>query len=259
MSAITWRPFKRTIWLCHEMRPIRSGETNRRSALLLSPEHSAGINKAIMHKHTLLISSFLILPFTFGTFQILTGLFGPKWGYMGGFLLYWGYALCTSWWLSGGKWAYLGRMTSQSLRPRYTNGITAAAFLPVLGVFFVSFLPNAAKLTPTTSILLVTMALLNGTIEEVYWRGLYLLEYPQDRRIGVWASTVLFGAWHISLWFARGVAYQGGFMALVGGAFVMGLLWTGVTRSVGNVRACILAHVLVNLFAFTGLFIENGF
>ncbi len=37
--------------------------------------------------------------------------------------------------------------------------------------------------------------------------------------------TIFFGIWHISLYFAKGMVYQGGFPSLVGGAFFMGLLW----------------------------------
>jgi membrane protease YdiL (CAAX protease family) len=103
------------------------------------------------------------------------------------------------------------------------------------------------------------MAVLNGSIEEFYWRGLYLLEYRENARIGFFLSSLLFGAWHFSVWFARGMLYKDGMPALVGGAYVMGLLWTWVARSQGNIRAVLPAHVLVNLFAFTGLFVDNGF
>jgi membrane protease YdiL (CAAX protease family) len=137
--------------------------------------------------------------------------------------------------------------------------ISLAAFLPALGLFFVSFLPNAAQLTLSTGILLVLVVLLNGVVEEMYWRGLYLLEYPDDSRIGFVLAWFLFGAWHISLWFARGVVYKDGFLALVGGAYMLGLLWTWVARSNGNLRAVIPAHILANLFAFTALFVDNGF
>jgi len=69
----------------------------------------------------------------------------------------------------------------------------------------------------------------------------------------------LFGVWHFAVWFAKGVTYNGGVLPLVGGAYFLGLLWTWVTRSTGNFRAAALAHTLVNLFALTGLFVNNGF
>ena len=161
--------------------------------------------------------------------------------------------------LSGSDWNYFREMWTRERGGKYASWISLAAFIPVLGVFFVSFLPNASKLTFSTGALLIFTVLLNGAIEELYWRGLYLLEYPNDTRIGFFFSLLLFGAWHVSLWFARDVVYKDGFIALVGGAYGLGLIWTWVARSNGNLKAVIPAHILVNLFAFTALFVDNGF
>lgn len=210
-------------------------------------------------KRTLLVSSLVLLPFTFGLFQLTTFFLGTKWGYVTGFLGYWAYCLVTAWLVSGGAWDYFRSMWDQQRRNKYATWIGLAAFIPAFGVFFVSFLPNVAKLTLSAGALLIVMAFLNGLIEELYWRGLYLLEYPHNGRIGFIVSWLLFGAWHISLWFARGIIYKDGFLALVGGAYGLGLIWTWVARSNGNLRAVIPAHILANLFAFTALFVDNGF
>jgi membrane protease YdiL (CAAX protease family) len=210
-------------------------------------------------KRVLLISSVILLPFTFLLFQLTILLLGPKWGYITGFLGYWSYCLLTAWHLSGSDPDYFKAMWNQQRSGKYVKWIALVAFLPALGTFFVSFLPNAALLTFSTSVLLVLMAALNGFIEELYWRGLYLLEYPDNNRIGFLFSWLLFGAWHISLWFARGILFKDGFLALVGGAYGLGLLWTWSARSSGNLRTVIPAHVLTNLFAFTALFVDNGF
>jgi membrane protease YdiL (CAAX protease family) len=196
-------------------------------------------------KRILLTSSLLMLPFTFGLFQLTTSYFGPKWGYISGFAGYWAYCLLTALLVSGFDMTY--------------KWLSLLAFVPAFGVFVVSFLPNATKLTLPTGLLLVIVVLLNGSIEELYWRGLYLLEYPDNARIGFIFSWLLFGAWHVSLWFSRGVVYTDGFMALVGGAYGLGLIWTWVARANGNLRAVVPAHILVNLFAFTALFVDNGF
>ena len=210
-------------------------------------------------KRLLLVSSLILLPFTFLLFQLTTSFLGPKWGYIVGFLGYWSYCLLTAWIVSGADWNYFKDMWNQEQRGKYTKWIALAAFIPALGTFFVSFLPNAARLTLSTGALLLFMAVLNGSIEELYWRGLYLLEYPENTGIGFILSWLLFGAWHISLWFARGVIYKDGFLALVGGAYALGLIWTWVARSNGNLRAVVPAHILANLFAFTALFVDNGF
>jgi len=78
-------------------------------------------------------------------------------------------------------------------------------------------------------------------------------------RTGFLLSLLLFGAWHVSVWFARGVIYKDGFLALVGGAYGLGLIWPWVARSNGNLRAVVPSHILVNLFALTAFFVDNGF
>ena len=210
-------------------------------------------------KRILLVSSVLLLPLTFLLFQLTTSALGPKWGYVAGFIGYWAYCLITAWLISGGDHEYFRALWSRQQQHKYGVWIALAAFLPALGVFFVSFLPNVAKLTFSAGALLITVVALNGFIEELYWRGLYLLEYPNDARIGFLVSWLLFGAWHISLWFARGIVYKDGFLALVGGAYGLGLIWTWVARSNANLRAVVPAHILANLFAFTALFVDNSF
>ena len=55
-----------------------------------------------------------------------------------------------------------------------------------------------------------------------------------------------------------GLDYQGGALALVGGAAVMGALWTVVAVKTESVRPSIVAHQLVNTLAFSSLFTNNG-
>jgi membrane protease YdiL (CAAX protease family) len=210
-------------------------------------------------KRILLISSLLMLPVTFGWIQLATSILGAKWGYVTGLAGYWVYCLLVAWLVSGGNLNYFQNLWNRQQKGKYVKWISLAAFLPVLGLFFVSFLPNAVQLSLSTGILLVTVVMLNGFVEELYWRGLYLLEYPENTPIGFILAWLCFGAWHISLWFARGVVYKDGFLALVGGAFMLGLIWTWVARSNENLRVVILSHILVNLFAFTALFVDNGF
>jgi membrane protease YdiL (CAAX protease family) len=207
-------------------------------------------------KRKLLISSLLMLPFTFGLFQLTTSYFGPKWGYVSGFAGYWAYCLLTALLVSGFDMNYFKRMWNEQSKNKW---LSLLAFVPVFGVFVVSFLPTASQLTLSTAGLLLIFVLLNGSIEELYWRGLYLLEYPDNARIGFIFSWLLFGVWHVSLWFARGVIYTDGFIALVGGAYGLGLIWTWVARTNKNLRAVVPAHILVNLFAFTALFVDNRF
>lgn len=209
-------------------------------------------------KQVLLISTLLMLPYTYGLFQLTTILFGAKWGYMTGFFGYWAYCLLIAWWVSGSNLIYFKKLWHPK-NCNAVNWVSLAAFVPVIAIFFISFLPNATKLSLSAIGLLIIMLVFNGFIEELYWRGLYLLEYPENARIGFLYSWLFFGAWHLSLWFAKGILYKDGLVYLIGGAYGLGLLWTWVVRSNKNLRAVIPAHILVNLFAFTAFFVDNGF
>jgi membrane protease YdiL (CAAX protease family) len=103
-----------------------------------------------------------------------------------------------------------------------------------------------------------SLAIINGVIEEIYWRGLYLKEFHHNIWLGFFLSSLLFAMWHISLWFARGIKYQSGMPALVGAALMMGFLWSFVARKAKNINTCITAHCFVDVFAFTCLFVGNG-
>ena len=210
------------------------------------------------NRKLLLLSSVCVFPVMLVVFPVATRAFGSKWGYLLDLAVYWTYLISVMICFYKSDKGFLKNILSNP-KLNYWILYSFAAFIPVLGVFFVSFLPDAGRLSLSTALLVLVSAVLNGTFEEVYWRGLYLEEFRNSVSVGLWVSTMLFTLWHFSLWFAKGVVYQGGLLALVGGAFVMGLLWSFVSRKLQNITMCIIAHVFVNVFAFTGLYVQNGF
>jgi membrane protease YdiL (CAAX protease family) len=118
-------------------------------------------------------------------------------------------------------------------------------------------LPNIGSLTLTTGLIILVLSIINGTIEEIYWRGLYLRKYKEKPYIILIVSTLLFALMHLSFLAIEGMTYKGGVFALVGGALVMGLLWSYISLKLNTIRYCIAGHIFVNIFAFTGLFVEN--
>jgi membrane protease YdiL (CAAX protease family) len=210
-------------------------------------------------KRTLLVSSFILLPFVFVLFQITSRIFEPKWGFIIGFLGYWSYCLLTAWLISGSNLNYLKNMWYQKWENKNSKLIGIVLAIVVIACFFIGFVPDVAKLTVSTGALVLIMAVLNGPIEELYWRGLYLLEYRDNTRIGFIVSVFLFGTWHFSLWFAKGMIYKEGIVPVVIVPYGLGLLWAWSARSNGNIRATVLTHILINIFAFTSLFVDNSF
>lgn len=206
----------------------------------------------------LITFSIVLVGITFGLFSLFPMILGPKWGYITGFILYWACALFFSRWINGFDLSSLKKMYSvTSSWPSLI--VSVVAFLPVFGVFFISFLPNVCLLTLASGILVILFSICNGLVEEYFWRGMYLDQFRENAVVFLIVSPVIFGAYHIALWLIKGITYQGGFMALVGGAYVMGLIWAWVARRTGSILSVTIAHILVNIFAFTGLFVQNGF
>lgn len=192
-------------------------------------------------------------------FQITSTTLGAKWGYIIGLVGYWSYCLFSAWLMAGFNWDYFREAWNGRSGNKYDKWIFLAAFVPVLPTLFYSYFYDVPTPTLATTALVIFISVVNGPIEEFYWRGLYLLEYRDNPWIGFFLSTLLFGLWHFAVWFAKGVQYDSGVLPLVGGAYFLGLLWAWVTRSTGNFRAAAFAHILINLFALTGLFVANGF
>lgn len=133
--------------------------------------------------------------------------------------------------------------------------IALLAFVPAVLTFFAAFLPVASRAHVTALLVVAAVALVNGSVEEVFWRGLVLAR-PDESPRRIVASQVLFTVFHFAFLFLP-VSYHGGAAALVGGAAFMGALWLAVTRYGGSLLFVIAAHVLTNFFAFTQLFTEN--
>jgi len=206
-------------------------------------------------KVLLLAGSLSVLPLTLFIFQFLPAAWPFSTIYVSAMSIYWIILFCLLTLISQFKpIRYI--ISILSLQPTRSL-LKWVAFLPVLGVLFIAFLPTIARISVFSFLLVLCMAVVNGTIEEVFWRGAYIIEFPKNWVVGFGLSTLLFTAWHISLWYLPNIQYHGGFGALVGGAFIMGVLWSYIARKVNAVRFGIYAHILVNIFAFTGLFVDN--
>ncbi|MBN1781877.1 CPBP family intramembrane metalloprotease [bacterium] len=209
-------------------------------------------------KRSLIISSVLVFPFTFAVFNGLPlklpqpFLFGYSMG------IYWIFLIVTMLIMEHNPLRTIAPlMQKTAVRKRSGHFFRGLAWLPAVPVFFMAFLPNAGIIGFQGLVTVGVIALINGTLEEVYWRGFYTIRFPDKSLVLLGLSPLLFGLWHVSLWFVKGTVYYGGFAALVGGAFFMGLVWSLCAWKLRNISTCIAAHVLVNFFAFTGLFADN--
>ncbi|MBU5593307.1 CPBP family intramembrane metalloprotease [Clostridium sp. MSJ-4] len=217
--------------------------------------------KNINKKHFLLciapvlcISMLFLIPF-------LTDKMGKTAGYVTGFCVYW-FVFCmpATLYASGnfnGLKELYRQKSSISTAVRKINYILA--FLPCLATFFVVFKGTAPKAGFGVIFIALIFGLINGTIEEVFWRETFNKVFNNNVYLSYIYPYVFFGIWHISLYFAKGMAYQGGFLSLVGGTFFMGILWGWIAYKTKSIKVVTLAHIITNFFAFTGLIFENWF
>lgn len=122
-----------------------------------------------------------------------------------------------------------------------------------------AFFPNTELLTTHGAMLAVGVALLNGPLEEAAWRGGFMTTFREKPQLGFWLGWALFTLWHVPLLLSQGIVFDGGAMALVGGAAALGLLWSAIAWRTGSVFYTAIAHTLTNVLTFWVLFNANGF
>lgn len=151
-----------------------------------------------------------------------------------------------------------GRLFSEKL-PWRDWWLIPLLLVQVSVVAIANFVPNTAILTSGSMYLAMLIAAINGPLEEMAWRGGFLGTFRDRPRLGFWLGWALFTAWHIPLALSVGVVFDGGALALIGGAAGLGLLWSWGAWRTGSVFYASIAHGLTNLFAFWVLFSRNGF
>jgi membrane protease YdiL (CAAX protease family) len=202
----------------------------------------------------LCISMLLLMPF-------LTNKLGKTSGYIAGFCIYW-FIFCfpVSVYSSNGVSKLSGIYSQTSnIKTTIRNIYYLFAFLPCIATFFVVFRVIAPIAGFKVLVTALSFAIINGTFEEMFWRGTFNKVFSNNISLAYIYPSVFFGIWHIALYFAKGMIYQGGFISLVGGSFFMGLLWGWVAYKTKSIKILTIVHIITNFFAFTGLIFENWF
>ena len=131
------------------------------------------------------------------------------------------------------------------------------AFIPVIATFLVAFLPTILNMRISLIIITIIYGILNGTLEELFWRYTYNSVNDDNLLMSYIIPTIIFTCWHFALLLCKDMSYHGGAIATVGGAGFMGAIWGYVMFRTKNVMITIIAHVFVNIFAFSQLLYYN--
>jgi uncharacterized protein len=200
-------------------------------------------------RRTVLLAPLVLIASMYMVFEVDVAWLGPTRGYMAAFALYWiawGFALPI--WLlgldgfvdlfapgKGNRWG-LPSMTALPL-------LAAPALFGFLFVFPTSF-PAA-----DTRVLLAIAgyAIVNGVLEEAFWRGLFVRAFPNDRLYGVLYPALAFALWQLVPMTKSPSAIPAGAAAVVGTGLITGLLFGWVAWRTGSVRWTAMAHSAMNL------------
>ena len=201
----------------------------------------------------LIAAPLALLPTTYVTFSVMGGLLGPKLGYLAGFLFYW---IC---WCALLPLLTVGpdglRSMFKAVRPPFGKpGWLGFIFilLPVLA--------SLASLSPiklreaTLPVLAVSVlfSLVNGTMEEVLWRGTYVTAFPESWLWGAIYPSIGFGLWHLSPQVIHPSGMPGGPLAFSVMAVFLGLPLGWVTKKTSSIRWVVVSHILLDLPGLAG-------
>lgn len=188
---------------------------------------------------------------------VLTGItlgtslaFGPLVGWALGLLAYWAF-------LAGALLAWADRdWLGEWLVARWPGRLVAVLLaLPVLGLGAMTLrLLGQDPLAPPLLLAAAIGAVLNGTLEELFWRGA-LIPDPSPRSAAL--SLGLFTAAHAVWLGAPGLETGGPTLAPFLAAFALGGVWTASRLLSGSLGAGILSHAGFNLFAFAQVIALN--
>lgn len=181
--------------------------------------------------------------------------FGSRLGLLIGFSTYWMACGTISFvYLSNRELRSLlsSAMATDSLKGWETATYWCVVWIPAAGTLASVFIPHVSDATVGVIALAVLIALVNASLEEFFWRGLFVVRFPESLMAGFLYPATCFGLWHFAIYWSAGNPLHGGAATLVGGAFTMGLLWGWVTWRTHSLLPALLAHFAANTFAFTG-------
>jgi len=170
-------------------------------------------------------------------------------GYGLAMLLYW-FAFCLPLGLVfAGRGAVSLRLNGQRWVPWAVAGLALVVLIATLS-------RPPGGLTPLVVVLALGAGLINGPLEELYWRGGYLAQFGHSLP-GFALGWALFVAWHLPLAMAVGVEYHGGGLALVGGAAGLGLVWAVMVWKTRAIGWAMISHASINMIVFHALIADN--
>jgi membrane protease YdiL (CAAX protease family) len=213
---------------------------------------SSSVDAPIRRNHadirrSLLIAPVLLIATMYVAFQMAERWRGLQFAHYAGFAIYWLV------WGVGAPLFVVGRHGFADVLlsrdpPRHRLSWGAAILLacpPIMAFAFVfpALFPNARD---AMVIALAGYAIVNGVLEEVFWRGVYARAFPTEMGWGLLYPAATYAAWLLvpmSLY----PSSLSDAAAIFSVGFAVGLLYGWVAWRTGSIRWTMLSHVLTNL------------
>lgn len=198
--------------------------------------------------HTaLVILPLVLLVTTYAAFNLFAAWFGFQLGYLFGFVfkwVFWCFVVPLAIVGASGLKELFRAPASPAGNPAWLGW--ALLVLPLVMSFGYAF-PRALPYA-TVGIVLVSavIAIVNGTLEEVLWRGTYVYAFG-GRPFWAWVYPSLgFGIWHLAPQSLTQASNPGGSVAFVAVAIALGLGWGWVAWRTRSIRWVVVSHVLLD-------------
>ena len=193
----------------------------------------------------------VLIATTFVAFRVFVGLLGQKTGYVCGFAVYWfGWCLAVPVLVLGraGLKAVLRGSPSPLGHPAWIGAVCLG--VPLCLGYGYAFPRAVSGASPLAILVSAAVAVVNGPLEELLWRGTYLAVFRKSRLLGYVYPAIAFALWHLSPLSVFPSRMPGGNSAFVMVSGILGLLWGWAALRTGSIEGTSAAHAL---FDFAGL------
>jgi uncharacterized protein len=183
----------------------------------------------------------------YATFRAYRHIFPPGDAHLLGMVSYWVLLLVLSFIILGKS----GVVRVVVCRAGLKGPLWLLLALPVVLAFgFGPFAKRLPLLTPSVVLLSTALALVNASIEELFWRGVYLDSFS-NLRMACLFPALGFAIWHFAP--LSVLPYNKGAVFFVLSAFLLGLFWGFVAFKTKSIGWNIVSHFLVDFSGFGAL------
>jgi membrane protease YdiL (CAAX protease family) len=197
---------------------------------------------AIMPIFLIITTSFV---FYFSSISI-----GKYQGYLIGFLFYWIFWCLFIPLLISKKKIFVFFKNEKPLFIKKNWWIIILFLSTIISPIFIYFLPEISK-TPIILLLLsIPLATIHGFFEELFWRGFYIKEFPNNIIWGIVIPTIFFSLWHISPQFS---IKDNNILLFLISTIPLGLTYGIVAFVTKSAKWSAIGHSISGIFTFSGL------